>query len=354
MTSLPSPSGDTNTQTLSNSLQWIGRWPMTFLPMPADVLAIVLPVFALIAVGYGVARFGLLPQQVGAALGQFVYVVAIPVLIFKTLAEADLQGQSPWGLWAAYFSGVVIAWILGTLIIRKGFRREARAGVIGGISAGFANTVMVGLPLAAQVYGEAGLVPILVLITVHLPVMTILTAILMERAAALDGTADPPRLFDLALKVAMSLATNPIAVAIVTALAWRLIGLPVGGMFEDVLDRIASTALPVALLSLGMSMVLYGLRGNLLPGLWLSLVKLFVMPATVFAVAAFAIGLPPLWTAVATVTAACPTGVNAFIFANRYGTGHAMSTNAITVTTAAAVLTTGAWIYVLEIWQLGL
>ena len=45
----------------------------------------------------------------------------------------------------------------------------------------------------------------------------------------------------------------------------------------------------------------------------------------------------------ATLTAACPTGINAFLFATHYGTGHAMSANSITLTTAAAVVTTGAW-----------
>jgi len=322
--------------------------------MFSHVFAIVLPVFLLIAIGYGTARARLLPETAGDALGQFVYVLAIPVLIFKTLAEVDLEGHSPWSLWAAYFSGIAIAWTLGTLIIRIGFKREARAGVIGGISAGFANTVMVGIPLVNQVYGERGLVAIMVIISIHLPVMTMVTAILMERAAALDGVSGPVKLGTLVMKVARSLLTNPLAIAITGSIAWRATGLPITGIFEDVLDRIAATALPVALLSLGMSMVMYGVRGNLLPGLSLSIVKVAIMPLAVFVISAYLAQLPPIWVCAATLTAACPTGINAYIFANRYNTGHAMSTNAITLTTTAAVFTCAIWVYVLDLWRASL
>ncbi|MTH98210.1 AEC family transporter [Roseibium sp. RKSG952] len=318
--------------------------------MASGVFSIVVPVFILIALGYGLARFKVLGPSVGEALGQYVYVVAIPVLIFRTLAVVNLDGETPYTLWASYFTGVAAAWTLGTLVIRRGFGREARAGVIGGISAAFANTIMVGLPLVSELYGGDGLVPILLIISVHLPIMTVVTAILMERAVALDGLGEAVRPAVLLRRIARNLVTNPIVIGIVCSLVWRSTGLPIEGVLQDVLDKIAATALPVALFSLGMSMVAYGMRGNVLPGLILSLIKMIVMPAVVFAAGAFVFQLPPLWTAVATLTAACPTGVNAYIFANRYGTGHAMSTNAITVTTAAAVVTTGLWAIWLDIW----
>ncbi|MEH0070722.1 AEC family transporter [Pannonibacter sp. Pt2-lr] len=124
--------------------------------------------------------------------------------------------------------------------------------------------------------------------------------------------------------------------------------LPLTGIPADVINRLSSTALPVALFSLGMSMVLYGIRGNLGAGIILSVLKVLVMPAIVLVLCAYVFALPPVWTAAMTLTAACPTGVNVYIFANRYGTGHAMSANSITLTTAAAVVTCGAWVLALD------
>lgn len=311
--------------------------------MSMEILYIVTPVFLLVGIGYGLARFRALPEQAGDALGQFVYVVAIPALLFKTLSTVDLQGETPWALWATYFSGVVITWSLAAFTVRKLFKRDARACAIAGISASFANTVMIGLPLISTLYGEEGLAPLLLIISIHLPFMTILMSVIMERAAQLDGTGGALPLSQTLKAVLKSLLTNPIILGILAALAFRLAHLPVTGILQDILERIAATALPVALLSLGMSMVSYGIRGNIAPGILLSMMKMAVMPAIIFCLGAFVFQLPPLWTSVATLTAACPTGINAYIFANKYGTGHAMSSNAITLTTAFAILTTGLW-----------
>lgn len=311
--------------------------------MVQQILAIVLPVFALIGLGYLAARSRLLDPSIGDALGQFVFVIAIPVLIFRTLATSSLDGASPWGLWISYFTGVGVIWTAGTLLVRLAFGRDARAGVIAGISAGFANTVLVGIPLITAIHGEEGLVPLFLLISVHLPVMTIACAVLMERAAVLDGTQAPKPLGGVLREIALSLATNPIVIGILAGGAWRILGWPVEGILADVLGRIAGAAVPVALFSLGMSMVAYGVRGNIGPAVLLSALKLVAMPAVVYGMAAHVVGMPPLWVSVATLIAACPTGVNAFLFAARYGTGHAMSANSITFTTAAAVVVTGGW-----------
>ncbi|PVB61209.1 AEC family transporter [Labrenzia sp. 011] len=318
--------------------------------MLGQTLSIVAPVFVLIGIGYALAKFQVLKQNASEALGHFVFVVSIPVLLFRTLIGADLSSGVPVALWASYFLGVGIAWVLGALIIRKGFARDARAGAIGGISAAFANGIMVGLPLIAAVYGEDGLVPLLLIISIHLAVMTILMAVAMERAAAIDGGTTTPPLGHLLKGAARNLARNPLILAIAIAFVWRQTGLEIPEIGTDVLDRIAATALPLALLSLGMSLVQYGMRGNVLPGLLLATVKMLVMPVVVFVAGAFVFHLPPLWTAVATLTASCPTGANAYIFANRYGTGHAMSANAITVTTLSAIITTSLWIWFLDMW----
>ena len=318
--------------------------------MLAQTLSIVAPVFLLIGIGYCLARFRVLDQSIGDALGQFVFIVALPVLVFRSLIGADLSGGFPLSLWASYFLGVGTAWILGALIIRKGFGREARAGAIGSISASYANLILVGMPVVTAVYGEQGLIPVLLIVSIHLATMTVVMAIAMERTAAIDrGEATPP-MGRLLLDAGWKILVNPLIGTIVLAFLWRQTGLALPQMADDILSRIAATALPLALLSLGMSLVQYGLRGNVLPGFLLGTVKILVMPAIVFLSGTFLFHLPPLWTAAATLAAGCPTGVNAYIFANRYGTGHAMSANAITMTTLSAIVTTSLWIWFLGLW----
>ena len=58
----------------------------------AEILAIVLPVFGLIGIGALFAWTKLLSHASGDALSDFVFVVAIPLLIFRIVATADFSG----------------------------------------------------------------------------------------------------------------------------------------------------------------------------------------------------------------------------------------------------------------------
>ncbi|MDJ0932763.1 AEC family transporter [Breoghania sp.] len=218
------------------------------------IFSLILPVFLLIAFGYVAAVTGLLKEQVGDALGKFVFTIAIPLLMFRTLATAFLNGASPWALWGTYFSSVIIVWTMATLISRAVFGREARYGVIAGISGAFSNIILVGLPVISASVSEAGLVPLFVIVSVHLPFMTVLSTLLMERAAAADGTRKARPMLQTLMVVSRNLATNPMVIGLVSGAVWRTTGLPVPDLPADVISKIAATAIPVALFSLGMSL----------------------------------------------------------------------------------------------------
>lgn len=139
----------------------------------SDVLINVLPLFILIFAGWLIVRSGYLKPEVGDALGDFVFKVSVPVLLFRTIAAADFSGTSPWPLWVAYFSSVAVVWTLGHLVATLGFGRDQRIGVLAGVSSAFANTIFIGLPLVSRIVGDDGVVALSILIPVHLPVMMI-------------------------------------------------------------------------------------------------------------------------------------------------------------------------------------
>src|SRR5262245_12921541 len=102
-----------------------------------DTLAIVLPVFGLIGLGTLFAWTKLLGHASGDALSDFVFVVAIPFLIFQIVATADFSGLSAWRLWLAFFAAFAMIWAAGTLLMGRLFERDARGGLVGGLAAGY-------------------------------------------------------------------------------------------------------------------------------------------------------------------------------------------------------------------------
>ncbi|TFF24795.1 AEC family transporter [Jiella endophytica] len=318
------------------------------------ILAIIVPIFSMIALGYAAARVGLLSEAVGDGLAHFVFVIAVPVLLFRTLATMSFGDANPVLLWLSYFSGVAITWTLGTLAIGKFAKADHRTGVIAGISSSFANTVFVAIPTLQRAFGDAGLEPLLIIISIHLPVMMIASTLLIERAAALDVAVgaeiarEPVPLMRTLQRMARNLLTNPIVVGILTGVCWHGLGLPLTGALDEVTRLLGGTAGGLALFSLGMSLTRYGLRGDIIASSLIALLSLIVMPLCVWLFAR-ELGLPPLWLKGAVLTAAAPAGINAYLFATYFKAGEKLAATTILISTVASVVTLSLWLKILGV-----
>ncbi|MBR0557542.1 AEC family transporter [Ciceribacter sp. L1K23] len=302
----------------------------------------VAPIFILILLGWILVRTGLLGAGVGEALGEFVFKVAVPVLLFQTISEADFHGASPFRLWIAYFSGVAVTWTLGHVIATRLFGRDARVGVLAGVSSAFANNVFIGLPLVGRIVGEEGIVPLSILLAVHLPLMMVVGTILMENAER-GVSGGSGRGIGLIMKqIATNLLKNPLIAGLGAGILVHVTGLPLGKVGTSIVHQIAAIAAPAALISLGMALHKYGVRGNLGIASATSLLKLILMPAVVWA-ASLLLGLSPSWTAAMVLTSSVPTGINAWLIANRFGVGHGLAASTITLTTAVGVVSVTFW-----------
>jgi predicted permease len=310
-----------------------------------QAIDIVLPVFGLIGIGYLASWTRLIGQGGDQALADFCYNIAIPLLIFRVVATADFSGGSPWLLWVAYYIAFAICWALGTIVVRRVFGRDARAGLVAGVSSSYSNALLVGIPLILSAYGTAGTAALALLIAIHLPILMSVSAVLIERALIVDGLSDGTHAGAMARSVGRNLLRNPVVIGLFAGILWRLTGLPIAGPAGAVVERLGDVAATVALVSVGMNLRKYGIHGNVRPALAVGFIKLFVQPALVYVLAFHVIPLPDVWAKAAVVAAACPTGVNAFVVASRFKTGEALSSNAITLTTALAALTMTLWLH---------
>ncbi len=313
-----------------------------------EILNIVLPVFGLIGVGYAIAWLRVLPADSDKALADFCFLIAIPLLIFRTVAVADFSGGSPLFLWLAYYAAFAVAWIVGTVTVRRLFGRDARAGVVAGVSAAYANSLLLGIPLIIAAYGDEGAAALSLLIAVNLPIMMTISAVLIERALVVDGVSNSGNLWAAMRTAGLTLAKNPIIIGIVAGIVWRILGWPIGGPAGTVMNRLADVAATLALFTVGMNLRQYGVSGNVRPALVITAVKLVLMPAIVFGLVATVIHLPPVWAKALVIAAACPTGVNAWLVAARFRTGQALASNAITISTGVAVITVALWLHIVE------
>jgi malonate transporter len=300
-------------------------------------LAVTVPIFALIGLGLLARLANLVTDDTGRGLSDFVFAIAIPALIVKTLSAAALPAEQPWGYWLSYFIGVAIAWSLAMLAAGRFFGLKGTPAVVAGFAAGQSNTVLVGIPLILEAYGDQGAVPLFLLIAVHLPVTMSVATVLAEGRRTHW------------LRIAAALAKSPVLLGIAVGVLIRVTGLPMPAAAQTVIDSLAAAAVPCALFAMGVSLRRFGLAANLPLSLVLSALKLLVHPAAVYVLAMHVLAVPPVWAGVAVLFAASPCGINSYLFAERFKAGVSVASGAIAISTALSVLSTALWLRILGI-----
>ncbi len=306
----------------------------------------VILIFGLVALGYGSAVSGLLRVETGDALSEFAVTIAVPMLLFRTMAHADFGGSLPLALWVAYFGAIFLNWTIGHKLVRLLYGRDARAGVVAGLASSFSNLVLFGIPFMQGIYGQRGVAIMSLIIAVHLPILMASSIVLFEWASLADGVSRQRMSVAQMVRDFLSkLFTNPLIIGILGGLAWRLTGWPLPGVAARFVDTIANIAGPVALFAMGTGLKKFGISGNVAPAITTSALKLLAMPAIVL-VFAWSIGLPPYTATIAVVAASLPTGVNPYLIATRFGTGQALASNTLSISTLSAAVTTSLWLFV--------
>ena len=311
------------------------------------VLDIVLPVFALIGLGLGCRAVGLFDEAVERGLSRFVFTIAVPALIVRTLATSGLPDQLPFLYWTAYFTGALAVWLFAGAV-SYARERDAALAISIGFSAAFSNTVLLGIPLILTAFGDAASVPLFLLVSIHLPVLMLVGTVLMELSIRDPETSIGASL----LRVGRGLSHNPIFIGIVVGGLLGVLRLPLPGLLDAVLVKLGQAAVPTALFAMGMTLVTHrprdaaALRRDALQAAAMAFGKLVLHPLIVFALAR-AFDLPPVWTAAAVLFAACPAGVNTYLFAANYDKGVGAASTNIAVTSGLAIVSVTLWLSLL-------
>ena len=303
-------------------------------------VSIIAPVFGIIVIGWAAALTGLLSERVSDGLSEYVFAIAVPPLIIGTLTRPGLTGEVTWSYWLAYFGGAGLSWLAGSVIARRRAGIGRQGAVLHGFAASQSNTIFVGVPTILQAYGDAGAFPLFLLLAVHLPLMMGCATFLIE---AEGGRSLAQRLSGLGLV----LAKNPIFVALGIGMALRLAGVVPTGVARSLIDGFGSTASTCALVALGAGLTRYKVLFDLPGALVIAGLKLVVHPLAVWLLATKVFTMPPAYAGVATLFAAMPVGINAYLLAVRYRAETGLVAASVLVSTLLAPVTTVLWLTLL-------
>ena len=292
----------------------------------------ILPIFAVLAVGFLFCRLSVFGAGHATAINRFVFYLAAPAIVFVIIARAPL-GNLNLPVIASYFAAEVVIYCAVACLARMVFRLSLAESFLLGMTAIFANHVFFVLPIATLVYGPSVALPIGGVILVDV-VSFCGTVFLVEATTSGAGGMR---------KAVAGLARNPFVYAPILGTAAWLTGdfLPSGIMTFS--DFAGAAAAPVSLFALGV--ILAGLP--LRPIGWLVVfvvcAKLLLHPSLV-TLGNSIFGDTTDWGPIAVLVAAGPCGAMPFVIATQYGVEVARISKAVLISTVLSVVTLSALI----------
>lgn len=304
----------------------------------SSIINVVLPVFALILAGFICRRTGRLGETASSELNRFVVWLALPALLFKVTATSRWEQIWQPGFIASVSAGCVLVFAL-TVIYRVRQLRCLADASIDGLSAAYANTGFLGIPLCALVLGDAGLLPAIIATLIVACLLFAVGIVLVE--ISLQEEKHPLRSI---LKIGKSLAANPLLIAPIVGSAWAASGRALPPAATQFLSLLGMAATPCALVSLGLFLA-QKQEGRRDGTTWLAAAKLVLQPLVTWFFAFRVFELPALWAHSALLLSALPTGTGPFMLASFYGREAAVVSRVILLTTLGSLVTISASLY---------
>ena len=305
------------------------------------VADLVLPVFAIIVTGWLAGWLGYISRSLADGLVHFAYNVAMPALLFVTIAQEPARNLLEWRFLLAFGGGSILCFALVFLTVRVGWGRDHASSTIYGMAAAMTNTGFVALPILHSIYGQPAVLPAAIATVFVAGVMFPATVILLEseRHGAHAGATGSVMLMKQIL-------LNPMVLSTLIGLAWTITDLPMPAPLAAYMNILAAALTPCALFAIGLGLSVEAIRSNFMASIALAVVKLVIMPLIVYGFCV-ASGLNPLYTIAAVICAAVPTAKTVYILAGEYKVEEPLVAATVSITTLVSVATLMGWLYAL-------
>jgi malonate transporter and related proteins len=292
-------------------------------------LALCLPIFAVIGLGFVAVRRGAIAPAVPDAVGLFAFNIALPAMLVRLMAAQPLTESFDPRFFAGYLGACLLVFFgsMAAAMLLGGYAR-ARAAAFGAGGA-MGNVGYLGPPLLLPLLGDRVAGPVAMSIMSEVAIVIALGSVLMAPIGERGVLG----------QVVRALARNPVLLSISLGAALGAWQVPIPLPVDRFLGFLSGAAGPTALFALGGTLGRLSLdrRLALAAGLC-TIAKLGIYPLLVWLCLHRLAGLEWFWVQAGVMLAAMPTAANAFMLAQRFGTGAEALSAVVLLTTVVAAL----------------
>ncbi len=312
---------------------------------PIDVffgtLEVTLPVFSMVMIGILLKRIGWIDMPFINTASSLVFKATMPTLLFLSIIKADLASALQPGLIIYYLAVTTLCFLLIWVWAIWRSPRLDRGVFVQGAFRG--NCGIVGLALAASMYGDYGLSLGGIMAGGVIVLNLVLSAIIL---ALYSPTASSNL-----TSIFREIAVNPLIISILAAIpvAYSGITLPTWLMTSG--EYFGSLSLPLALICIGGSLTLKAVNQTRGQALEASLWKIIAMPA-LGVIMALPLGFRGAELGILFLFLASPGAAISYVMAKAVGGNEQLAANIIVISTFGSMATVSLGIFLLKLAQL--
>lgn len=308
-----------------------------------------LPIFLIMVLGWFLMRIGLFNKEFNKVADKYVFKVALPVLLFKDIATADIR--SDFNLTFVLFCMVTTTimflaiWGLSYIFIKD----KTQVGAFAQASARGSAAVL-GIAFINNIYGNSGMAPLMIVSAV--PLYNILSVIILTFSADMgkNGNVSGVQTSKNSniKKACINVVKNPIIIGIFLGLPFSIFGINIPAIPLKAVTSIAQTATPIALLVVGAGFEGAKAIKKIKLTSIATFIKLVLLPLIFFPFA-IAFGFRSSELVAILVMLGSPTTVTCYIMAKNMGNDEVLSSSIVVMATLLSSVTLTGWIFVLKV-----
>ncbi|MCI8609874.1 MAG: AEC family transporter [Firmicutes bacterium] len=297
----------------------------------------VMPMFIIMAVGIFVRHKGLLSESVAKQLNKLTFNVFFPPLMFANLYGAEIGDAFDIKLIGFSIAMILAGLLCATAVVMKVEKSNKSRGTM--IQAIYrSNFVIMGIPMAANIYGSDNLATTALAVTVIVPLYNVLAVVILEIFRG--GKPDP-------IHILKGIATNPLIIGALLGALTIPFHITLPGVVESVVVSMKNVATPMALLVLGASLNMKSLEHCKRNLVICTVGRLIVIPAVALTLGAL-IGLRDVAFVTLIAVFASPTAVSSFTMAEQMDSDGELAGNCVVFSSALASITMFGWIFLFK------
>lgn len=302
-----------------------------------QVFSTIVPIFAVVILGWLARRRGFMPPEFLGPANQLVYYLAIPALIFRAISKASFHTQFNMQVLLITLSSTVLAYLGAWLIGHATRWPKGRIGAFIQCSA-HGNHGYIGLPIAYYFMGESGLAKAGILAGFLMILQNVLSVLVLQACAVEDaGKRIRPRI------IIEKLIRNPVIVSALAGIAFSAMPLTLPAPAARLMDILSGLAPPMSLLLIGASLSMEVIRKNVYSVMGSVVVKIIALPLVGLALfLSFGLKIEDFLPGL--ILLATPTATVSYVMAKEMHADDEFAGAAISASTLASSLTYLIWL----------